>query len=225
VVDRFPAVSTDPDNAAGLCVDVIFPQEYEFRRLLRDIVSNQHLLPIMYAEDYAKAGRKMLERYYKEALDKPTAIDGRELAKRMKLHVRKIRFEAGSDIRGRIYFDWTWVELKDENGIVREKRIVPMTVLINKDLCRTVEVENSTIYNGLQEIDHPFQNNREHGKINQKKHQVLICSAWSFLRTSAISSLCMPILLMCRIRRMSGWRPSPHFQSIRSFRRSSSCGD
>ena len=27
-------------------------------------VTNQYLLPIMYAEDYAKAGRRMLERYY-----------------------------------------------------------------------------------------------------------------------------------------------------------------
>ena len=29
-------------------------------------VTNQYLLPIMYAEDYAKAGRRMLERYYPE---------------------------------------------------------------------------------------------------------------------------------------------------------------
>lgn len=127
---------------------IIAPVEYFPSDMITEqktSITNQYLLPIMYAEDYAKAGRKMLERYYKEALDKPTAVDGWELAKRMKLHVRKVRFEAGSDIQGRIYFDWTWVELKDENGIVRKERIAPMTVLINKDLCRTAEVENSTI--------------------------------------------------------------------------------
>lgn len=108
-------------------------------------ITNQYLLPIMYAEDYAKAGRRMLERYYKEALDQPTAVDGMELARRMKLEVRKIRFQQGSDIQGRIYFDWTWVTIRDKNGNLKKEKIPPMTILINTDLCPTPEIENSTI--------------------------------------------------------------------------------
>ena len=65
-------------------------------------ITNQYLLPIMYADDYAKAGRRMLERFYPEALEKATVVDGWELAKRMKLNAKRVRFEQGSDIQGRI---------------------------------------------------------------------------------------------------------------------------
>lgn len=108
-------------------------------------ITNQYLLPIMYADDYARAGRRMLERYYEEALDNPTAVNGMELAKRMKLEVRKVRFERGSDIQGRIYFDWTWVTIRDKSGKPKREKIAPMTILINMDLCPTREIENSTI--------------------------------------------------------------------------------
>lgn len=116
-------------------------------------ITNQYLLPIMYAEDYIKAGRRMLERYYPEALDRPTAVDGMELARRMQLEVRRVRFEQGSDIQGRIYFDWTWVKLRDESGSIRKEKIPPMTILINTDLCPTPEIENSTV---IHECCHVF---------------------------------------------------------------------
>ena len=127
---------------------MIAPYDYfpsDFITEQKTAITNQYLLPIMYAEDYAKAGRRMLERYYKEALDNPTAVDGMELARRMKLEVRKVRFEKGSDIQGRIYFDWTWVTIRDKNGKVTREKIPPMTILINTDLCPTPEIENSTI--------------------------------------------------------------------------------
>jgi transcriptional regulator with XRE-family HTH domain len=116
-------------------------------------ITNQYLLPIMYAEDYVKAGRRMLERYYPEALDKPTAVDGMGLARRMQLEVRRVRFEQGSDIQGRIYFDWTWVKLRDKNGSISKEKIPPMTILINTDLCPTPEIENSTV---IHECCHVF---------------------------------------------------------------------
>lgn len=116
-------------------------------------ITNQYLLPIMYAEDYGKAAKRMLSQYYKEALDGSTAVDGWELAKRMNLEVRRVRFERGSDIQGRIYFDWTMVRIRDENGYYHEEKIPPMTVLINIDLCPTQEIENSTI---VHECCHVF---------------------------------------------------------------------
>lgn len=116
-------------------------------------ITNQYLLPIMYADDYAKAGRRMLERYYPEALKTPTAVDGWELAKRMKLQPRRVRFEKGSDIQGRIYFDWTEVTLRNENGAIVKEKIPPMTILINMDLCPTPEIENSTL---IHECCHVF---------------------------------------------------------------------
>ena len=119
-----------------------FPQDMITEQ--KTAITNQYLLPIMYAEDYAKTGRRMLKRYYPEALEKPTAVDGMELASRMNLTVRKVRFEEESNIQGRIYFDWTWVKLRDRNGNVREERIPPMTILVNIDNCTTSETENST---------------------------------------------------------------------------------
>ena len=108
-------------------------------------ITNQYLLPVMYEEDYVKSARHLLKLYYPEALNAPTAVDGMELAKRMKLHVRRVRFENGSDIQGRIYFDSAWVTLRDENGRIRKEMIPPMTVLVNIELCPTPEIENSTV--------------------------------------------------------------------------------
>lgn len=116
-------------------------------------ITNQYLLPIMYAGDYAKAGKRMLERYYPEALERATAVDGWELAKRMKLNARRVRFEQGSDIQGRIYFDWTTVTLRDKDGKLIKEKIPPMTILINTDLCPTAEIENSTL---IHECCHVF---------------------------------------------------------------------
>ena len=99
----------------------------------------------MYAEDYPKAVAKMLKRFYPEALIRPTAVDGEILAERMNLKIRRIRFEPGSDIQGRIYFDMTKVRLSEKDGRITEETIMPGTILINTDLCPTKEIENSTI--------------------------------------------------------------------------------
>ena len=71
----------------------------------------------------------------------------------MQLEVRRVRCEQGSDIQGRIYFDWTWVELRDKSGRIRKEKIPPMTILINTDLCPTPEIENSTV---IHECCHVF---------------------------------------------------------------------
>ena len=128
-----------------------FPQDVITEQ--KTAITNQYLLPIMYAADYGKAGWRMLELYYPEALKTPTAVDGWELAKRMKLQPRRVRFEKGSDIQGRIYFDWTEVTLRNENGAIVKEKIPPMTILINMDLCPTAEIENSTL---IHECCHVF---------------------------------------------------------------------
>lgn len=116
-------------------------------------ITNQYLLPIMYSEDYGKAAQRMLSQYYPEALDGVTPVDAWELARRMKLEVRRVRFEPNSNIQGRIYFDWTVVRTRDEHGQYHEEQIQPMTVLINVDQCPTPEIENSTI---VHECCHVF---------------------------------------------------------------------
>lgn len=126
-------------------VDMITEQKTE--------ITNQYLLPILYTEEYIKAGKRMLERYYPEALNEPTAVNGWELAKRMKLDARSVRFEQGSDIQGRIFFDKTWVTMRSENGETVMEEIPPMTILINSELCKTKEVENSTL---IHECCHVF---------------------------------------------------------------------
>ena len=138
-------------SAPGIAPAAYFPKDEITEQ--KTAITNQYLLPIMYAEDYIKAGRRMLEHYYPEALDRPTAVDGMELARRMQLEVRRVRFEQGSDIQGRIYFDWTWVNLRDESGRIRKEKIPPMTILINTDLCPTPEIENSTV---IHECCHVF---------------------------------------------------------------------
>lgn len=130
-------------SAPMIAPSAYFPSDYITEQ--KTAITNQYLLPIMRTEDYAEVGRRMLKRYFPEALEKPTAVNGWELARRMKLEIRKVRFERGSDIQGRIYFDWTWVTIRGENGEMKKEKIPPMTILINTDLCTTREIENSTI--------------------------------------------------------------------------------
>ena len=139
IIKLFSGSCSAPIIAPNGCFpsDVITEQKSE--------VTNQYLLPVIRSDDYADKAEKILKRYYTEALERPSAVDGMELAKRMKLKIRKIRFERGSDIQGRIYFDRTEVEFRDEHGIVRKEKIEPMTILVNTDLCTTPETENSTI--------------------------------------------------------------------------------
>ena len=128
-----------------------FPADYITEQ--KQSVTNQYLLPVMYAEDYPRQARRMLKMYYPEALKSPMAVNGEELARRMQLRIRRVRFERGSDIQGRIYFDVTKVMLRDRNGNMTEETIQPGTILINTDLCPTREIENSTI---VHECVHMF---------------------------------------------------------------------
>ena len=138
-------------SAPMIAPNACFPQDLITEQ--KTAITNQYLLPIMYADDYGKAAKNMLSQYYSEALDGAMPVDAWELARRMKLEVRRVRFESNSDIQGRIYFDWTWVKTRDEHGQYHEEKIPPMTVLINVDLCPTPEIENSTI---VHECCHVF---------------------------------------------------------------------
>ena len=119
----------------------------------KEDITNAYLLPILYNEDYARFAGKMLKQYYPEALEKPTAVNGWELAKRMGLQARLVRFAEGSGIQGRIYFDEAYVRLRDEGGRVRQIRVAPLTVLINRSCCPTEEIINSTL---VHECCHVF---------------------------------------------------------------------
>ena len=130
-------------SAAIIAPAKSFPQDEITEQ--KDAITSQFLLPIMYAKDYLEAARRLLKRYYPEALDNPMAVDGWELARRMKLTVKRVRFPAGSDIQGRIYFDRTEVVVQDSGGRTKAVMVEPMTILINMDLCPNAEIENSTI--------------------------------------------------------------------------------
>lgn len=147
-------------SAPMIAPDACFPQDLVTEQ--KTAIANRYLLPIMYADDYGKAARNMLSQYCSEALDGAMPVDAWEPAGRMKLEVRRVRFESNSDIQGRIYFDWTWVKTRDEHGQHHEEKIPPMTVLINVDLCPTPEIENSTIVHECCHVflDLPFLNYR-----------------------------------------------------------------
>ncbi len=114
---------------------------------------NAYLLPILYTEDYARVARKILEVYYPEALEAPTAVDGWELCARMNLHARLVRFAEDKGVQGRIYFDEATVRLRDESGSLKLVKVAPMTILINRNCCPTEEIVNSTL---VHECCHVF---------------------------------------------------------------------
>lgn len=108
-------------------------------------VSDAYLLPVLGQEDYPAIAKEFLRRYYPEALEEAAAVDGRRLALRMGLKVRRVRLESGSEAMGLVTFDRMRVRLEDAEGRVTEESIPPMTVLINTALCRTEEAENTTL--------------------------------------------------------------------------------
>ncbi|MBQ6318041.1 MAG: hypothetical protein IJI13_11045 [Oscillospiraceae bacterium] len=108
-------------------------------------VSDAYLLPVLGQEDYPAIAKDFLRRYYPEALEEAAAVDGRRLAARMGLKVRRVRLESGSEAMGLVTFDRMRVKLQDAEGRVKEESIPPMTVLINTALCRTEEAENTTL--------------------------------------------------------------------------------
>ena len=126
-----------------VCPARFFPRDIIVDQKINPV--NEYLLPIMYAKDYPEKAHNILEVYYPEALAKATAVDGKELARRMGLTVQVVRFEKGSDIQGRIYFDRTTEKVRNSRGEEEELTVEPRTILINRDLCPTRDIENSTI--------------------------------------------------------------------------------
>ena len=107
--------------------------------------ADEYLLPIIHQKDYPAIAREMLKSYYPEALKEPMAIDGFELAKRMKVKVRIVWFEKGSDVLGRVFFEEAWEHYDNGIGQIGYYKVPARTILINKGLCKTPEVINSTI--------------------------------------------------------------------------------
>lgn len=106
---------------------------------------NAYLLPIMYEDDYPETAYRMLKTYYPEALNEPTAIDGIELAHRMRLIVKHVRLPKESDTRGLIFFTRSRVTVLNDDNSCRVMEVLPMTILLNTDLCPTEEIKNSTV--------------------------------------------------------------------------------
>ncbi len=138
------------------CGPVIAPAACFPRDSISDqdgIPVNAWLLPVLRKEDYDRAAAMMLERFCPGALRRRKAVDGRILAYRMGLQVRRVRLEEGSRALGRIFFDEARVTLRDERGEAYEETVAPFTVLLNRDLCRTAAEENRTL---LHECAHAF---------------------------------------------------------------------
>ena len=102
-------------------------------------------LPVLAEADYPTFARRVLEQYQPAALRRRNPADGIALAFHLGLKIRRVRFEAGSRVRGRILFEKTQVPLRDREGRAVREEIEPMTVLLNTNLCRTEAEENATL--------------------------------------------------------------------------------
>lgn len=121
------------------------------------IPANSYLLPVMRSGDYDDIAHRIHQLYYPEALEDAVAVDGYELAHRMGLVTRKVRFRPGTDKRGLIYFTKETVPILGWDGEPKEINVKPLTLLINADLCPTPEIENSTV---IHECSHAYLDSR-----------------------------------------------------------------
>ena len=118
---------------------------------------NEYFLPVLYTDDYNIASELMLERFWPEALEKPTVVTGVELARRMHLPIRHVHLPADSNVMGRIFFDMTDYTIV-EDGKLKTIKVEPATILINDELCKTETEVNSTIMHECSHmvLDTPF---------------------------------------------------------------------
>lgn len=63
----------------------------------------------------------------------------------MKLIVRTVRLPKDSDARGLFFFSNSRVRVLDDNDNESEMSVLPLTILLNTDLCPTGEIGNSTL--------------------------------------------------------------------------------
>ena len=133
----------DMRPCARKCIGpIIFPcREGETALVKYRIRTNEYLLPILYGEDYGLLAHEIISRYFPEGTGK---LDAEELARRMGLRVRDVRF-TDPTILGQIYYDFSEAELMDDIGNRYTARILPGTILISKDNCSTPAVRSSTI--------------------------------------------------------------------------------
>lgn len=112
------------------------------------INTNDYLLPILYNRDYETVAHAMLNDYFPEvrkAIDGDASIvSSDELAKRMGLHVREVRFKDRT-VMGQLYYNFCEVDLLDANGADYILCVPPGTILISKDNCTSAAIRNSTI--------------------------------------------------------------------------------
>lgn len=118
------------------------------------IMTNDYLLPILHAKDYEIVAHDILNQYFPEirnAIGQTGStgqtgfiMDAEELAKRMGLDIYDVHF-ADEGIMGQIYYDFGEVNLLDKNGRAYQAAILPGTILVSIDNCRTEAIRNSTI--------------------------------------------------------------------------------
>ena len=137
----------------------IVPAKFErlWSPFCHSVYLNEYFEPVLITnEDYDRFAALMLGVYCKEALLRPTSIDGITLAHAMGLRVREVRFAFDKDIKGRTYFEERDVALLDDDGNVRLVRIKPGQILINTNRVTLETDYNNTI---IHECVHVFKDN------------------------------------------------------------------
>jgi len=110
------------------------------------IPTNDYLLPILYASDYERISKKLIQEYFPEYrnLEHGISVKAEELAKRMGLKIVYARMKDNSKMGQLFFMDGTEAIL-DAAGRTRKKKFRCGTILINTDRCTTQAIINTTI--------------------------------------------------------------------------------
>ena len=112
------------------------------------IVTNDYLLPILYASDYERVAHEMLRYYFPECekalSDGGIEITAEQLAERMGLEIKDVHF-TNSSVLGQLYYNFADAELVDANDRPYTAHMDPGTILLSIDNCKNDYSRNSTI--------------------------------------------------------------------------------
>lgn len=140
ILDMWPCHRT----CAGPLVTIVPKIPGPAERKKRWVYLNQYFLPVLYKNDYDLTTELIFKRYWPEVLEKAMPVDGYELARRMELPIRFVSFPPESTLMGQIFFDVTECTIM-ENGRRKKITVMPGTILINREMCKTDYDINTTI--------------------------------------------------------------------------------
>lgn len=178
-------------NQSIIFTKVHYPINYN--KYKKEMPLDKDLIPVIRIHEYDLIAEKILEKYYKEALEKPMQINPYFLAKNMKIKIMERAISKDKSIFGQLYFnDYAAILYNDNDDKNEVVNIESNTIVIDNNAlgtysygCKNITVAHElshfllhkktiNFYNLFNDSINIIQCNNNGRLINEKKKQLNI---------------------------------------------------